>query len=132
MYVSLCTVAIPLYYTSDFRELSEVSTCTGLMQAQHNSVFFISTSSNRVSSATQIFKDFHYCCGFFFYTCAVHFDAIKSFICPNNARLNCFKMLKFTLKITINAPTRFGLTKPSSGSLQCVRSTHCRLPDCNF
>jgi len=36
---------------------------------------------------------------------------VKSFICPTNARLNCFKMLKFTLKITINAPTCFGLTK---------------------
>jgi len=29
-------------------------------------------------------------------------------------------MLKFTLKITINAPTCFGLTKPSSGRLRCV------------
>jgi len=29
-------------------------------------------------------------------------------------------MLKFTLKITINAATCFGLTKPSSGSLQSV------------
>jgi len=29
-------------------------------------------------------------------------------------------MLKFTLKIAINAPTCFGLTKPSSGSLQSV------------
>jgi hypothetical protein len=36
-----------------------------------------------------------------------------------------FKMLKFALKITINAPTCFGLTKPSSGSLQSVpRSSH--------
>jgi hypothetical protein len=45
---------------------------------------------------------------------------IKSFICPNNAHLNWFKMLKFTLKFTINYPTCFGLTKPSSGSLRCV------------
>jgi hypothetical protein len=29
-------------------------------------------------------------------------------------------MLKFTLRFTINAPTCFGLRKPSSGSLQCV------------
>jgi len=28
---------------------------------------------------------------------------IKSFICPTNAQLNCFKMLKFTLRFTINA-----------------------------
>jgi hypothetical protein len=48
----------------------------------------------------------------------VHFDVIKSFISPTNAQLNCFKMLKFTLRFTINAPTCFGLTKPS-----------CRLPD---
>jgi len=42
-------------------------------------------------------------------------------------------MLKFTFKkITINAPTCFGLTKPSSGSLRCVRSTHRRLPDDGF
>jgi len=32
----------------------------------------------------------------------------------------CFKVLKFTLKFTINAPTCFDLTKPSSGSLQSV------------
>jgi hypothetical protein len=55
-----------------------------------------------------------------FHSCTVHFDIIKSFICPTNAYLNCFKMVKFTLKITINAPTCFGLTKPSSGSLRCV------------
>jgi hypothetical protein len=55
-----------------------------------------------------------------FHSCTVHFDVIKSFICPTNAHLNCFKILKFTLKITINAPTCFGLTTPSSGSLQCV------------
>jgi hypothetical protein len=32
----------------------------------------------------------------------------------------CFKLLKFTLKYTINAPTCFGLTKPLSGSLKSV------------
>jgi hypothetical protein len=45
---------------------------------------------------------------------------IKSFIRPTNAQLNCFKILKFTLKFTINAPTCFSLTKPLSGSLQSV------------
>jgi len=40
----------------------------------------------------------------------------KLFIRPTNAQLNCFKILKFTLRFTINAPTCFGLTKPSSGS----------------
>ena len=45
---------------------------------------------------------------------------IHSFISPTNAQLICFKILKFTLKYTINAPTCFGLTKPSSGSLQFV------------
>jgi len=44
----------------------------------------------------------------------------KSFISPTNAQLNCFKILKFTLKFTINAPSCFGLAKPSSGSLQSV------------
>ena len=34
----------------------------------------------------------------------------KSFICPINVQLNCFKMLKFTLRFTINAHTCFGLT----------------------
>jgi len=47
-------------------------------------------------------------------------EVIKSFVCPTNAQLNCFKMLKFTLRFTMNAPTCFGLTKPSSGSLQSV------------
>jgi len=47
-------------------------------------------------------------------------NVFKSYICPTNAHLNCFKMLKFTLKFTINAPTCFGLTKSSSGSLRCV------------
>ena len=42
----------------------------------------------------------------------MHLDVIKSFICPTNAQLNCFKILKFTLRFTINALTCFGLTKP--------------------
>jgi hypothetical protein len=50
----------------------------------------------------------------------VQFDVIKSFISPTNAHLNCFKMLKSILNITINVSTCFGLTKPSSGSLQSV------------
>jgi hypothetical protein len=44
-------------------------------------------------------------------------------------------MLKFTLKITINALTCFGLTKPSSGSLRRVirfSEPHRRLPDDGF
>jgi len=40
----------------------------------------------------------------------MHFDVIKSLICLTNACSNCFKMLKFTLKITINAPTCLVLT----------------------
>jgi hypothetical protein len=55
-----------------------------------------------------------------FHTCSVHLDVIKSFIRPNNAKLNCFKILKFTLRFTINAPTCFGLIKTSSESLQYV------------
>jgi hypothetical protein len=65
-------------------------------------------------------------------SCAVHYAYIichhcyksllnkffKSFIHPTNAQLNFFKMLKFTLRFIINAPTCFSLTKPSSGSLQ--------------
>ena len=35
----------------------------------------------------------------------------KSFVSPTNAQLICFKILKFTLKCTINAPTCFGLVK---------------------
>jgi hypothetical protein len=45
---------------------------------------------------------------------------IQAFISPTNAQLTCIKILKFALKYTINAPTSFGLTKPSSGSLQSV------------
>jgi len=44
----------------------------------------------------------------------------QSFISPTNAQPICFKILKFTLKYKINAPICFGLTKPSSGSLQYV------------
>ena len=44
----------------------------------------------------------------------------QSFISPTNAQLICFKMLKSTLKYAINSSTCFGLTKPSSGSLQSV------------
>ena len=44
----------------------------------------------------------------------------KSFICPTNAQLISFKMLKFTLRFTVNTPTCFGLTKLSSGNLQSV------------
>jgi nucleoside phosphorylase len=46
------------------------------------------------------------------HSCTVHLDIIKSFISPTNAQLVCFKILKLTLKFTINAPTCFGLTKP--------------------
>jgi len=42
------------------------------------------------------------------------------FISLTNAQLICFKILKFTLKYTTKAFTCFGLTKPSSGSLQSV------------
>ena len=52
--------------------------------------------------------------------CVTYTHLNKSFISPTNAQLNCFKILKFTLKFTINAPTCFGLIKPSSGSLQSV------------
>jgi len=45
---------------------------------------------------------------------------IQAFISPTNAQQICLKILKFTLKYTINAPTYFGLTKPPSGSLQSV------------
>jgi len=47
-------------------------------------------------------------------------NIIQSFISPNNAQLICFQILKFTLKYIINAPICFGLTKPSSGSLESV------------
>jgi hypothetical protein len=47
-------------------------------------------------------------------------NLIKSFILPTTAKLNCFKISKFTLKFTINSPTCFGSTKPSSESLQSV------------
>jgi len=55
-----------------------------------------------------------------FHSCIAHSDVIQSFISPTDAQPICFKILKFTLKYTINAPTCFGLTKPSSGSLQSV------------
>ena len=45
---------------------------------------------------------------------------IQSSISPINAQPICFKILKFTLKYIKNAPTCFGLTEPSSGSLQSV------------
>jgi len=35
----------------------------------------------------------------------MQYDSIEYFICPNNAQLNCFKMLKFTLKITVSLCT---------------------------
>ena len=44
----------------------------------------------------------------------------NAFIRPTNEQLNFFKILKFTFRFTINPPTCFGLTKPSSGSLQSV------------
>jgi hypothetical protein len=55
-----------------------------------------------------------------FYSCTVHSAVIQSFISPTNAQPICFKILKFTLKYTINPPTCFGLTKLSLGSLQSV------------
>jgi len=55
-----------------------------------------------------------------FYSCTVHSGVIQSFISPTNAQPICFKILKFALNYTINAPICFGLTKPSSGCLQSV------------
>jgi len=52
--------------------------------------------------------------------CTERLWKIQSFISPTNAQPICFKILRFTLKYTINAPTCYGLTKPSSGSLQYV------------
>jgi len=57
---------------------------------------------------------------FFFRSCTVHSDNIHSSVSQINAQPFCFKILKFTLKCAINAPTCFDLTKPSSGSLQSV------------
>jgi len=48
-----------------------------------------------------------------FHSYTVHSDVIQSFISPNNGKPICFKILTFALKYTINAPTCFGLTKPS-------------------
>ena len=48
------------------------------------------------------------------------FLCYQIFYMSNWCTTKLFKMLKFTLRYTINAPTRFGLTKPSSGSLQSV------------
>ena len=50
----------------------------------------------------------------------MHSDVIQPSISPTNSQPICFKILKFTLKYTINAPTCFGLTKPSSGRLQSL------------
>jgi hypothetical protein len=50
----------------------------------------------------------------------VHAVMNQSFISPTNAQPICFKILKFILKFTTNAPMCCGLTKPSSGSLQSV------------
>jgi len=55
-----------------------------------------------------------------FHSCTLHSDVIRSFINPTNAQLICFKILKFALKYITIAPTCFGLTKPSLGSLQSV------------
>ena len=54
---------------------------------------------------------------FFFHSCTVHSDVSQSFISPTNAQPIFFKILKFTLKYTINAPTDCklpddGLVKP--------------------
>ena len=58
---------------------------------------------------------------YFFFTVVPCILMLSSFfISPTNAQPICFKILKFILKYTINAPTCFGLTKPSSGSLQSV------------
>jgi len=48
----------------------------------------------------------------FFHRCTVHPDVTESFIRPTNAQLMFFKILKFTLRLTISAPTCFGLINP--------------------
>jgi hypothetical protein len=52
----------------------------------------------------------------------VHFDVIKSFICPNNAQLNCFKMLKFTLGFTINDNI-----KTHGATVEIIEAQHAKL-----
>ena len=49
-------------------------------------------------------------------------EGIQSFISPTNAKPICLKILKLTLKYTINAAICFGLTKPSSGGLAVCAS----------
>jgi len=44
---------------------------------------------------------------FFFQSCTVRFYVIKSFIRPTNAQFSYSKILNFTLRFTINAPTCF-------------------------
>jgi hypothetical protein len=78
-----------------------------------NSLLTIFSSERLVDFVSEMFIDS-------FYSCTLQLDVIESFIRPTNAQLNCFKILKFTPKFTINASTCFGLTKSSSGSLQSV------------
>jgi len=55
----------------------------------------------------------------FFYCCTVHLDNVKIHFFTTNCTLYwTYKMLKFTLKYLIFAPTCFGPFGPSSGSLQ--------------
>jgi len=48
---------------------------------------------------------------FFFNSCTARFYVTKSFICPTNAQLNCFKMLKFTGAFILNLNVNFNILK---------------------
>jgi hypothetical protein len=57
---------------------------------------------------------------FFFHSCTVHILMLSNLLLVQPIR---FKILKFTLKRTINASTCFDLTKPSACSLCFAKVT---------
>jgi hypothetical protein len=93
---------------------------------QQTTVLFLSTIVTRTRRHTKLTKKLtnligNLCCARehsvqlfvqFFYTVKLY----KLFICPTNTQFNYIKILKFTLRFTINAPTCFGLNKHNQGA----------------
>jgi hypothetical protein len=78
--ISVCS--IPLCYINRIKKEN--------VFFQHN-IITKQTFLELIFTITVIINSFH--------TCIVHFDVIKSSICPTNAQLNCFKMFKTYIKI---------------------------------
>jgi len=78
-----------IYYSTRTISISVYACVHSTYTAPHDSVKSLKTILQEPKNFT-----------IFFHSCNLHLDTIESFIYPTDAQLDCYKMLKFTLKFT--------------------------------